>query len=169
MADVKKIIQDIESKDLSSTNKQQAAFAEMIKGLAFSDDPLANKFMKKVDKAITKIAKDVLSKEESFSKFITISKSVHIPESNIILTKGDKIRIIEQDKWIQKAVKHPGALSKALGIPEEENIPAALLNAIINAETGETISNPTKVGKSSIKVTTELKRMANLARTLKGI
>ena len=30
-------------------------------------------------------------------------------------------------KWMQAAVKKPGALSKALGVPEEENIPMSLL------------------------------------------
>jgi len=31
--------------------------------------------------------------------------------------------IVESKKWIQKAIKKPGALSKQLGVPEEENIP----------------------------------------------
>lgn len=30
-------------------------------------------------------------------------------------------------KWIQGAVKHPGALHRALGVPEGEKIPAAKL------------------------------------------
>lgn len=37
--------------------------------------------------------------------------------------------IFEQKKWIQKAIKKPGALSKSLGVPEEENIPAKKLAA----------------------------------------
>lgn len=36
--------------------------------------------------------------------------------------------IIESKKWIQKAIKKPGALSKQLGVPEEENIPLKKLN-----------------------------------------
>lgn len=30
---------------------------------------------------------------------------------------------VSEEKWIQEAVKRPGALSKRLGIPEEEDIP----------------------------------------------
>jgi hypothetical protein len=94
MADVKKIIQDIKDKDLSGSNEQQGAFAEMIKGLAFSDDPLSNEFMKKVDKAITKIADETLKKEEGVEQeVITIEEDVTI--GNVILEKGDKIRILE--------------------------------------------------------------------------
>lgn len=32
-------------------------------------------------------------------------------------------------KWIQGAIKHKGALSKQLGVPENKNIPAKKLNA----------------------------------------
>ena len=32
-------------------------------------------------------------------------------------------------KWIQGAIKHPGALHKELGVPEGKNIPAGKLNA----------------------------------------
>ena len=32
-------------------------------------------------------------------------------------------------KWIQKAVKHPGALHEALGIPKDQKIPAEKLKA----------------------------------------
>jgi len=70
-------------------------------------------------------------------------------------------------KWMQKAVKKPGALSKRLGIPEEKNIPKSLLNKIVKAKTGETISNPTSSGKKKIKVDTKIQRQANLARTFK--
>ncbi len=66
--DVKKIIKDIEQTDLSGSNEEQGKFAQMIKGLAFSDDPLSNEFMKKVDQAVTKISKEVLKKEESIEE-----------------------------------------------------------------------------------------------------
>lgn len=33
----------------------------------------------------------------------------------------------EKKKWIQKAVKHPGALHKDLGVPQGEKIPAKKL------------------------------------------
>lgn len=32
-------------------------------------------------------------------------------------------------KWIQKAIKHPGALHKDLGVPEGKTIPKAKLQA----------------------------------------
>lgn len=33
------------------------------------------------------------------------------------------------EKWIQKAIKHPGALHKELHVPEGKKIPAKKLNA----------------------------------------
>lgn len=53
-------------------------------------------------------------------------------------------------KWIQKAIKHPGALSKELGVPEEENIPAGKL-------------------KKAAKAKGTLGKRARLAMTLKGL
>jgi hypothetical protein len=32
-------------------------------------------------------------------------------------------------KWIQKAIKHPGALHKEMGVPEGKKIPAKKLTA----------------------------------------
>lgn len=51
-------------------------------------------------------------------------------------------------KWIQSAIKHPGALSSALNVPEEKNIPASKLVV--------------KKGDTSL-----MKRRKNLAKTLK--
>ena len=62
-----------------------------------------------------------------------------------------------------------GAFSKMLGIPEEKKIPASLLGRIIKADAGETITNPTKLGRKRIKVTAILKKRANLVRNLKKI
>jgi len=45
------------------------------------------------------------------------------------LTEKDIHDILEATKWIQKAIKKPGALSKSLGVPEEKNIPAKKLAA----------------------------------------
>lgn len=33
------------------------------------------------------------------------------------------------DKWIQDAIKHPGALHEDLGVPQGQSIPAAKLDA----------------------------------------
>lgn len=52
-------------------------------------------------------------------------------------------------KWIQKAIKHPGALHRELGVPQGEKIPASKL---------------AKAAKSGGK----LGRRAKLAETLKG-
>lgn len=56
----------------------------------------------------------------------------------------------KQEKWIQKAIKHPGALHKALHVPKDEKIPASKLTAA--AKKGG------KIGKR-----------ARLAQTLKGL
>lgn len=37
-------------------------------------------------------------------------------------------------KWIQQAIKKPGALSKQLGVPEEKNIPMGKLKAAAKAK-----------------------------------
>jgi len=72
-------------------------------------------------------------------------------------------------KWIQKTGLKKGALSRQLGIPIEEKIPMELLTKIIRAKPGETIRNPSKIGKRSIKVTRLMERRAILARNLKRI
>jgi hypothetical protein len=53
------------------------------------------------------------------------------------------------EKWIQKAVKRPGALHKQLGVPGDKKIPAKLLN-------------------KAAKATGKLGQRARLAKTLKG-
>lgn len=58
-----------------------------------------------------------------------------------------------------------GALSRQLGIPEEKNIPMALLNKIMSSDEGKNI----KHGSKNVKVTKLLKQRANLAITYKKI
>lgn len=70
-------------------------------------------------------------------------------------------------KWIQKAISRPGTLHKNLDIPKDKKIPMVLLNKIVSAKAGDTITNPTSVGKKKIKVTRKLERKAILARNLK--
>lgn len=70
-------------------------------------------------------------------------------------------------KWIQKAIKRPGTLHNNLDIPKDKKIPMVLLNKIVSAKAGDTITNPTSVGKKKIKVTRRLERKAILARNLK--
>lgn len=56
----------------------------------------------------------------------------------------------EKKKWIQKAIKHPGALHKELGVPEGKKIPEKTLEKAAK-----------KGGKEG--------RRARLAETLKGM
>lgn len=48
-------------------------------------------------------------------------------EENVEQAKKLRGNTMTEEKWIQKAVKRPGALHKALGIPEDEEIPMVLL------------------------------------------
>ena len=73
------------------------------------------------------------------------------------------------DKWIQKIHLKKGTLHRQLGIPLDKKIPIALLNRIISASPGETITNLSKVGRKRIKVTSVLEKRANLAKNLKSI
>ena len=79
------------------------------------------------------------------------------------MSRGDEM------KWIQKIHLKKGALHSQLGIDKEKKIPVALLNKIVAAKAGDTITNPTKVGKKKIKVTRLVERRAILARNLKRI
>jgi len=72
-------------------------------------------------------------------------------------------------KWIQKIHLKRGVLHRQLGIPHNEKIPMGLLNKIISAKPGDTITNPSKLGKRKIKVTPVLEKRANLAKSLKHL
>jgi hypothetical protein len=54
-------------------------------------------------------------------------------------------------KWIQKAIKHPGALHKELHVPIGKKIPEAKLEKASHS------SNP------------RMRKQVNLARTLRGL
>jgi len=64
------------------------------------------------------------------------------------------------EKWIQKAIKEPGALKKELGVPEGGKIPKAKLNAVI-----QNLSKKADAGELNKKELKTLRR-ANLAKTL---
>ena len=73
-------------------------------------------------------------------------------------------------KWIQKAIRSKkGVLHRQLGVNPKEKIPMSLLNKIVAAKAGQTIKNPTSVGKRKIKVTRLIEERAILARNLKKI
>ena len=63
MADVKQVIKDLGDTNWSKDNEAQMKAVQLLKGLALSDDPKANEFMKAVDKATTSIAKQVLEED----------------------------------------------------------------------------------------------------------
>lgn len=54
----KKIIKDL-AKSYGSSNEEQGKLVNLMKGLAFSDDPEANKFMKALDKWTTEYANKI--------------------------------------------------------------------------------------------------------------
>jgi hypothetical protein len=56
----------------------------------------------------------------------------------------------KKKKWIGKSIKHPGALHRALGVPEGEKIPAEKLEKAAHSD------NPT------------MRKRAALAQTMKG-
>lgn len=72
-------------------------------------------------------------------------------------------------KWIQQAIRRPGSLHKDLEIPKETKIPATLLDKIISAKAGDTITNPTKTGKKRILVTRKIEQRAILVRNLNNM
>ena len=57
----------------------------------------------------------------------------------------------KENKWISKAIKHPGALRESLHVKSGEKIPEDKLNKALKSK------NPTTV------------KRANLAKTLRGI
>lgn len=72
-------------------------------------------------------------------------------------------------KWIQKTHMKKGALSRQLGIAEEDDIPLHVLIRIKEAKIGETVYYDYGPATKHIKVTRLLKRRANLALNLKRI
>lgn len=63
---------------------------------------------------------------------------------------NQKVKVMSDKKWVQKAIKKPGALHKEMGIPQGKKIPKAKLDAAAK-----------KGGK--------LGKRARLAETLRGM
>lgn len=64
--------------------------------------------------------------------------------------------------WMGEAMsRKPGALHRQLSIPQDTKIPKTLLVTILNANTGDIIKNPTKVGKPRYRVTTLMQHRVN--------
>ena len=88
--DVTKIIKDLKQ-NFGGSNEEQMKAVQLLKGLATSDDPKSNEFMKKVDKAITGISTEMVKES-----VITVEQEITIPGTDVILEKGDKIQIINE-------------------------------------------------------------------------
>lgn len=67
------------------------------------------------------------------------------------------------EKWIQKAIKKPGSLHKALGISEDSDIPMEKINSKI-----ETLEKEAEGDKKLSKKDRKLLRKLVLAKTLKS-
>lgn len=80
------------------------------------------------------------------------------------IKRRKKRRTTKKKKWIPKDIKK-GALKRQLGYKEDQTIPTSILDKIIRAKIGSTVT----VKGKKIKVTTLLKRRANLARTFRKI
>ncbi len=76
--------------------------------------------------------------------------------------------MVNQRKFIKKAITRKGALRSQLKIPMGKNIPMTLLDRIIAAKVGDTIKNPTRVGVRRIKITRKLEQRSVLARNLRS-
>jgi hypothetical protein len=89
--DISKIIKDL-GNSFGGSNEDQMRGVTLLKGLATSDDPKANEFMKALDKWTTQ-----QSKKMSESKVIEIQDEIKIVQDgkDLILEKGDKIEILE--------------------------------------------------------------------------
>lgn len=95
-ANVKKIIGDLAG-DFSGSNEEQMKGVQLLKGLATSDEDLANKFMKKLDAATTKISKELTKDESVEDEIITVDRDAQINEEDA-LEPGDRIRIVRDTK-----------------------------------------------------------------------
>jgi len=78
-----------------------------------------------------------------------------------ILKEGKKEK--KDKKWIQKVIKKPGALHKALGISKDDTIPMSTINDKIE-ELEKKSEGDKKLDKKELK----LLRRLNLAKTLKS-
>jgi len=127
--------------------------------------------IKKMLKIVVAILVDKKLIGEAVAKTFMESKTIEEVEKKVKETVKDEAKekkilewFMEAKKlWIAGAIKKKGALRAQLGIKEGETIPPSILQRIVKAETGTSISFRGK----SIKVTTQLKRRALLAIKLR--
>jgi len=131
--DIEKMIADLEDA-YGKSNEDQGKMVQLLRGLAFSDDPKANQFMKKLDRATTEIAAEMKAvKDESadldeasvgdkHQKKIAID-TVKNPMKGVIaggMSEKEAIRILKNkfgysDSQIQKLQKEDVDLDEARG------------------------------------------------------
>jgi len=73
---INKIITDLQG-DFSGSNEDQMRGVQLLKGLAISDDSLANNFMKLLDRAITQIAQKILTKDIKLDTFAIMREEIN--------------------------------------------------------------------------------------------
>lgn len=100
--DVMKMIKDLAS-SYADDNKAQGKMVQLLKGLAFSDDPKANEFMKALDAWTTTQSKKMSGKKEAVS--VEITEEFSIPGTDIILEAGDKIQIKEAGGFKSQSIR----------------------------------------------------------------
>ena len=94
-ADVGKLITDFIDINWSKDDKSAGKAAQILKGLAFSDDPKAKKFIKDLDTLSNSMKASTY--KESTIETIEVMEDVKLPGTHIVLEKGDKIQIIDKD------------------------------------------------------------------------
>jgi len=80
MADIKKIIKDLGNTDWGKDNDAQMKAVQLLKGLATSEDPASNMFMKSLSDASTAIAKTILDHKPNDKNESVIERSTAILE-----------------------------------------------------------------------------------------
>lgn len=96
--DVKEIIKAMQG-DFGGDNASQMKGLQLLKGLATSDDPKANEFMKKLNTATTSISKEVLKESKKKQSIIIDGKGQKFffnEEKDLILEEGKAYILFEK-------------------------------------------------------------------------
>lgn len=98
-----------------------------------------------------------------------MKKTIRLTESELISMIEKIVNEAKGEKWIQKAIKKPGALKKSMDKGEEEKISSTELGSEM-AKLKKKDTDPKKKGIQGLSKTdlTKLKRI-NLAKTLKKL
>ena len=88
--DVKKVIKDLQG-NFDKDNEAQLKGVELLKGLATSDDPMSNEFMKKLNVVTTEISKEILGEvsENKKLKRIVVPEGKEYDLGSVVLEEGE--------------------------------------------------------------------------------